>query len=183
MSGYIKARKVLVILAIVFIAIQLYAQVSLSEMKAAYVEKITLFIDWPEEGFKDKDNFVIGYYQKDEFIEVLQNYLVDISLKQKPVEFLFIVSASDVDRCDLIYIPELFTGKRKAVINGLKGRPILTISNSKGYAEYGVHINFYVEKGKLKFEINSEALKNSNLKASFHLLKLAKIVGAEGGKL
>ena len=82
----------------------------------------------------------------------------------------------------MIYIPELSSGKRKAVLDGVNGAPTLTISHSKKYAAFGVHINFYVEKGKLKFEINSEAIKNSNLKVSFHLLKLAKIVEFKGGK-
>lgn len=183
MWGNTKVRKIVSVIAMVFIAIQLFGQVSLSELKAAYIEKFTLFIDWPEEEFSNKDKFVIGYYQNDEFIEVLQAYLMNLSLKQKPVEFLFINSYNDVNKCDMIYIPELSIQKRKTVLNGLEAAPILTVSHAKHYAKYGVHINFYVEKGKLKFEINPEALKKSKLKASFHLLKLAKIIEEKGGKL
>jgi len=182
MFGAIKITKTIIIFAIIFIALQLYGQISLLELKAAYIEKFTLFIDWPEEEFGDKDDFVIGYYQKDEFIEVFQNYLANLFIKHKPVEFLFISSHSDVNKCDMIYIPELSAEKRKDILRGLSGTSILTVSHSKSYAEFGVHINFFVEKGKLKFEINSEALKNSKLKASFHLLKLAKIIEVEGGK-
>lgn len=172
--------KLLTVLLIILLGLQLWAQVSLPQLKAAYIEKFTRFIDWPEGDLEGQESFIIGYYQMDEFMEIFQAFLVDINIKERPVEFLFISHKSEISKCNIIYIPKLPREKRTRILEDISERPILTISHSKKYAEYGVHINFYVERGKLKFEMNPDAIKKSHLKASFHLLSLAKIVPAQG---
>jgi len=52
----------------------------------------------------------------------------------------------------------------------------LTIGDTKGFAQQGVIINFYIKDEKVRFEINVDAAKRANLKISAKLLRLAKIV-------
>jgi hypothetical protein len=62
-------------------------------------------------------------------------------------------------------------------------KPILTVSDTKGFAEKGVLINFYMMGDKIKFEINEKAVHESGLVMSYRLLNLARIVHQErGGK-
>jgi hypothetical protein len=75
----------------------------------------------------------------------------------------------------------LFIGKTDRqflsnIVNYSRNFPVLTISDNKGYASRGVHINMYVENEQIRFEINNEAASASNLNISYLLLKVARIV-------
>jgi len=177
-----KINKLLFLLIFVSFIWQISAQVSLNELKAAYIEKFTKFIEWPDSTLENQQSFVIGYYELDEFMEIMKLNLSGKDIQDKQCEFVHIKTLSDAYLCDLVYIPTLSTKVQKEIYKSLKNEPILLIGHSKNYAKNGVHINFYLEQGKLKFEINPESLKNSGLKSSYLLLKLARIVELEGGK-
>jgi len=49
-----------------------------------------------------------------------------------------------------------------------------------GYAEQGIHINFFVDIERMRFQINHKAVQAAGLEMSYHLLKLAKPVHSEG---
>ena len=165
------------------LALQLVAQISLNELKAAYIGKFTKFIEWPDSTESNKQSFIIGYYELNDFIDVLQLSLGSSSIQGKLVEFQHIKSTEDAMNCDLIYLPDLSIKEQKRIYTYLSSEPILTIGHTEDYARNGVHINFYLKDGKLKFEINPESLKRSGLKSSYLLLKLAKIVEFEGGNV
>jgi len=61
-------------------------------------------------------------------------------------------------------------------INGAKKLSVLTVSDSSGFAEKGVVINLYKSGIKTKFEINRNSARESGLKISSKLYKLARIV-------
>jgi hypothetical protein len=58
--------------------------------------------------------------------------------------------------------------------------PVLTVSDTTGFAEQGVLINFYVSQKRLHFEINEPAFRKAPLSVSTRLLEIAKIVMPEG---
>ena len=59
--------------------------------------------------------------------------------------------------------------------------PILTVGETPRFIEQGGIVNFFLENGKVRFEINRSAAERSGLRISSRLLQLAKIVdpGAE----
>jgi hypothetical protein len=58
----------------------------------------------------------------------------------------------------------------------LRGSSVLTIGETKGFAQRGGIINFTIEKNKLHFEINLDAAKQTPLTISSKVLAIAKIV-------
>ena len=50
------------------------------------------------------------------------------------------------------------------------------MGEDKGFASDGACVNFYYEKKKVRFEMNTDALTLAKLQVSSELLKLAKIV-------
>ena len=62
----------------------------------------------------------------------------------------------------------------------VKHKNILTISDSKGFADRDVAINFIIVKGKRKFEINTDAIDRPGLRVSSQLLKLAILIKEKG---
>ncbi|MGQ9569431.1 MAG: YfiR family protein [Thermodesulfovibrionales bacterium] len=62
------------------------------------------------------------------------------------------------------------------ILNTLKGMNVLTMGDTKGFAQEGVIINFYIDKDKVRFEINKDAADKAGLKISSRLLSLARII-------
>ena len=56
---------------------------------------------------------------------------------------------------------------------------MLTISENPATLRYGAVINFYMNDGKLKLEINPSAASRSGLSISSRLLQLARIYQGE----
>jgi len=58
----------------------------------------------------------------------------------------------------------------------LKNLPVLTISETAGFAKRGGMINFTLQDSKVRFEANVDAAKQAGLNISSRLLSLASIV-------
>jgi hypothetical protein len=65
------------------------------------------------------------------------------------------------------------------IIKKISKKPILTIGETNGFCEKGVHINFIITNSKVRFQINEKAVKNSNLKISHLLLQTGTIINGE----
>lgn len=172
-------KKIIIIWLILSISLALVGEVDLNRLKAAYIEKFTRFIEWPE---NDDNVFMVGYFYRDQFIEELQDYLKETNIHNKHVEFLLIDRSDKILDCNLIYIPSQNDEELEQTLRLIENKPILSISQSNRYAKKGVHINFYLRGDKLKFEINGDAAKQSDLKISHLLLQLAKVVHSGGQK-
>jgi hypothetical protein len=61
------------------------------------------------------------------------------------------------------------------IIAYTKNKPILTIGDTPGFRQAGVHINFFYDRLTLSFEINEAAAKAAGLNISYHLSKMGKI--------
>jgi hypothetical protein len=57
-----------------------------------------------------------------------------------------------------------------------EGQPVLIITEKKDNVSQGAHVDFFVEDNRLHIEINRTSLLKSHLKASYHLLGVARIV-------
>jgi phage-related holin len=66
--------------------------------------------------------------------------------------------------------------KLPALLERIKGSHVLLAGDTEGLAQRGIVINFYIEKSKVRFEINVDTATRMGLKISSKLLRLAKIV-------
>ncbi len=159
------------------------------QLKAVLLERFCAFTNWPEEtGVNDPSRpFVIAVIGKNPFLnkftssKIPKDWLLHLyqkkTIKGKKVEVRHISTPEEIPGCNLLFIARTNKSKLESILAVAKQNAILTIADSPGFAKRGVHINFYYAKGrKLKFEANETELKGSGLDASFHLLKLAKII-------
>lgn len=140
------------------------------------LEKISSFIEWQNENAENENIFVIGIIGNHKFGKVMEETYANRKIHGKKLAVIFIEDNSEINKCDVIFIPKLNKDKLNEILEFVKKKPVLTISDTKGYAEKGVHINFYTEKNNIRFEINEKSVKESGLKMNHLLLSLAKIV-------
>jgi len=146
-------------------------------MKAAYMERITRFIDWPESRtINDSTVFTIGIFGDNNFYSVLKASLNDKTIKSKEVEIIKLVKPIKVELCDICYISGITETDIELLVSEANRKGVLLMTEKKGFGEKGVHLNFYLEDNKLKFEINRSSLEAGNFKASSLLLNSSKVL-------
>ena len=88
----------------------------------------------------------------------------------------YITAVDEIGKTNILFISNSENKNLKNILEYTNNKPILTIGESKGFAEKGVLINFYLSENKVRFEINESAVRETGLYMSFRLLSLAKIV-------
>lgn len=87
-----------------------------------------------------------------------------------------IAGDDSVGVCDVVFIPASETRRFASLLRGLAAKPVLTVSDGKDFARMGGIIEFFVEGGRLRFAINTDAASRARLQLSSRLLGLARIV-------
>ncbi len=143
------------------------------QVKAVFLEKFTRFIEWPLNVLNASKPFVIGVIGEISFKRELSNIYLNQKIKKKKVDIRFVSEGEDISKCHLLFISESVKSRLSKIISLVKDKPILTVSNAKGFARKGVHINIYLRSGRVRFEVNEKAVRDSGLLISYHLLKAA----------
>ena len=148
-------------------------QVAEYELKAEFLARFASFVTWPP-GSEERP-FTIGVIGRNPF----NGYLDKIAarkIKNRPVSIRYISDLTQLDGCDIVFICGSEKSRLAAILAHTDSHPILTVSDSGGFAEAGVLINFYTTADTVRFEINESAVERSGLKVSSKLFKLAKVV-------
>ncbi|TDJ53713.1 MAG: YfiR family protein [Nitrospina sp.] len=146
------------------------------EVKAAFVHNFAKFIEWPENVFDRADSPLrIGILGQGPINEPLMN-LNGKDVQNRSLEVTRIRNTKNLRQYHIIFVNPSEKGRTRSLLRRLKGTGILTIGDLDGFAEQGGAFNFYLEEGKVRFEINDCAAHRENLKISSKLLRLARIV-------
>ncbi len=97
-------------------------------------------------------------------------------IRGKTLQIKRIKSLQNIKDGNLLFITSAEKHNLDNIINSVRGLSILTIGDTKGFAERGVMINLYIEDESVRVEINVEASRYEGLEISSKLLKLARIV-------
>jgi hypothetical protein len=156
---------------------KLHAQYNINIIKAAYIERITRFVEWPlKDSLSSRDKFVIGVFAETEFFNTLIDVFKAKQIKDHSVTIIPINSPEEINMCNLCYI----SGKAKPSVNkfvaAANSSGVLLISGTTDFSKAGVHINFYIEDEKLKFEINEQSVISAGFKVSYLLMQNTRII-------
>ncbi|MDK2977409.1 MAG: hypothetical protein PWP52_123 [Bacteroidales bacterium] len=166
------------IILLSLLSLQGVSQASIYVLKAVYLEKFSRFITWPKESLIDNPDepFIISVIGETPLTEnLIQIYAIQ-KIKNKRVIIKNIHNLNEIQGSHILFIAESEKKNIDQIIAITKQQPILTIGETKGFAEKGVLINFFEKDNKLRFEINETAVLKSPLQMSFYLLNSAKIV-------
>jgi hypothetical protein len=148
-------------------------------IKAAYLYQFGRYVKWPERSFADRNSpLVIGVLGNDPFVGLLDEIARTKRLDGRPIVIRRFASMAQYTPCHILFVPaSVGAAEEAAAIRRLRGGPTLLVGEEPGFAEQGGTVNFFPEENKIRFEINTDAAREGQLKISSKLLSLAKIVG------
>ena len=146
------------------------------EVKAAFVHNFTKFIEWPDEVFESENSplriGILGTGLINDFLMKLDGKVV----RSRNLAVSKVDDINEVGGYHIIYVNPSQKKWTQSILGLLEGKGILSIGDMPGFAKEGGVINFYLEKGKVRFEINDCSATQENLKISSKLLRLARIL-------
>lgn len=147
------------------------------EVKAGFLLYFTSFTEWPEGILEDRpDNDVfICILGRDPFGESIERVKGKVFLKN-PVTIMQHHHIDTIDPCHILFISSSERDRLSHILDRVRDAPILTVSDMRGAGEAGVMINFYIERARVRLEINLDALSRGGIKLSSKLLSLARII-------
>jgi len=153
---------------------------SACQVEAKYLYNFARFVDWPDSTFSDsKSPIIIGVFDKDPFGIDLDKTVENEKIKGRKLVIKRFHSTKELKVCQILFIGSTERKRRLQILKKLQGKSILIVGASPGFAEDGGMVNFFIQGGKIRFEINTEAVKQGGLEISPQLLKLAEIVKTE----
>ena len=146
-------------------------------VKLAYLEKFTRFIDWSaKNSMEGKSDFVIGIIAPSPFKSYIKNFATSNKIKNKKIRCVEIKSLSDFPELNLVFIPDGHDFTLENILSKCKDQTPIIVSERKGYAKKGAHINFFNESNHIRFEINNAKVEEDGYTISPQLLQIAKII-------
>ncbi len=152
--------------------------VSEYQLKAVFLFNFTQFVTWPTDAFPSAGApLVIGVLGDDPFGSDLDAVVVGERVGGRRLVVRRYRDVSDIKDCQVLFIDRSESGALRKIVDALRGRSILTVSDIDGAAENGVIIGLVLEQGHVHMRINLAAARASGLALSSQLLRPAQLVG------
>jgi hypothetical protein len=146
------------------------------QVKAAMIFNFMKFVEWPAEAFSVSDKHItLCTIGTNPFGRALES-LAGKEVRGRPVSLSHIETVDDIKSCHVLYVGESEKERIGAIAEKASAHHALTVSDTVGFAQRGLFVNFYFEEGTVRFEINLSAAHRAGLTVSSKLLKLARIV-------
>jgi hypothetical protein len=148
------------------------------QLKMELIPKFTRFVDWPSQSTvrNPYSPFILGVIGHSPFGDEFDRYFLKQPLKNKGVQVRYCRTLEDLDTCDLLFICASEKDRLKPILSRVRQKPILTVSDTPGFAKSGVMVSFLREGSRLTFEVNATAAKESGLQFASNFLQVVRIV-------
>lgn len=141
------------------------------QVKAAFLYNFAKFIDWPAE--HPHDPFRICVLGQDPFGRALDNVVAGRSIGERPVAVVRISVPEAAAGCQVLFVA---SSERKRILPMLAeaaGTGVLSVGEVGTPTSSGMIVNFALEGGSVRFEVDVAAAAREKLSLSSKLLNLA----------
>ena len=164
------------VLAVVLLPIATLAQdVSGPNLKAAYIYRFALFAEWPSAALPPGSPLRMCVVGDTAVRDALERTVKGVTVNDRSVLVAFGQPDKPPPLCHILYVSEVSSAQATRLVAGLRGVPVLTISDREGFNKMGGIAEFFYESaGSLRFSIDLDAVAQSRLQLSSRLLQLSR---------
>jgi len=153
------------------------AQAGEEEIKAAFLFNFARYVEWPASSFDGDETPVrVCLIGAGGFAKTVSESVSGKRVDRRSVEVMEAEDPASAVDCHILFVGEGVGAARSKLIAKLAKAPVLTVSDSEGFARAGGIANFYRADKKVRFEINPGAARDAGLRISSQLLRLARVV-------
>lgn len=158
-----------------FILFLLFGMISTSyaqeeRFKSLFLYNFTKYIEWPVTS--QKGDFVIGILNDSEFEPVITKMLAGKKVGSQSIVIKHLSSYSYSEDCQLLFLSNNENGMVNEILQIIKNKNVLLVSESEGMIKKGSGINFVLKEGKLTYEIRKLNIEKYGLKVNNNLMNL-----------
>lgn len=146
------------------------------KVKAQILLRFAERFTWPEKAFNGGTTFRIGVLGDDPFGKFLEEAVArQKTINGRTIELKKDSAAAALEDCQLVFIAGSEEARIDEILKAYKGKPILAMGDTPGFAKNGTAVNLSLKKAlkgyNTRYELNREAMKEAGLKADDQLLK------------
>ena len=170
------ARLEFAILLGVTFAIGLQGQIDEYHVKAFFLYNFARYVEWPPQSFQaPNDPIVICILGQNPFGRALDEATSGKVVEGRPFVVRQIPDIQRPCNCHILFVNSSDRKRFRAMAGRLKGSAVLTVGETNGFTADGGVINFKLDDGKVRLEINVDAAAQEHLHISSKLLSLAQL--------
>lgn len=144
-------------------------------IKAAYLFRLSLFVDWPAEKLStshtDKIRFCITGGRQ--ITETIKNVLAGKTINRHEIEIVGVDLKADLQTCHLLYLTKNIEAET-SFLQSVANYPVLTVGETKRFYSQGGMVLLFEKENRIFFAINNQAAEQSRVKVGAQLLNLAE---------
>jgi hypothetical protein len=147
------------------------------QVKAVFLFNFAQFVEWPPSAFPDSAApLVICVFGEDPFGPYLDETVRGETVQAHPLAVQRYHRVEETRGCHILFVGRQEQDRLDEILDTLKGRPALTVSDAEGFAGRGGMIRFVTDRHRIRLRINLEAARDAHLTLSSKLLRPAQIV-------
>lgn len=144
------------------------------EIKAAFLYHFMRFVEWPDED--ELHELTLCVVGSDPFGAALDS-LDGQAVRGKTIAVRRIDAAGTTPTCHLVFVPgDQPSAADRDELARLRSLGVLTVGEGRQFTQAGGMIRLYKTRNRIRFEVNLDVARQSGLKISSRMLKLAKII-------
>lgn len=144
------------------------------DLKAAFIYQIAKFVEWPPSNAPLR-LCVLGGNPFGAALEAIRGKPVN----ERKMEVVLLDVGADTRECAMLFVAAPAEKHLDRIVALSRGAGMLTMGDTEGFGQRGAMVNFFLENGKVRFEINLDVARQGGLKISSKLLSLARIVDTQ----
>lgn len=148
-----------------------------SQIKAAFLYKFCLYVEWPAEVFANAESpLQLGVIGAPELAEELMRVVAERKINGRALQVVRLGDNAEPDNLHLLFIARAEQPRIAHWLMQAGSRPLLIVTEAPGGLDQGGMINFALQENRIRFDIGLAAAEQRGLRMSAQLLKVARTV-------
>lgn len=153
------------------------------KVEAAFLRNFARYVTWPPASFaSERSPWFVCILGDDHFDDTLEKTFLGRTEQGRPFEVVRATRGPDsLAACQIVYVGYDSTSKRRAVLNELKSKPVLTVGDAPRFLEEGGIIRLIAGE-RIEMSINLDQARAVSLAIPAKMLEVSREV-VENGSL
>lgn len=149
------------------------------EVKLGFIYNFLYFVTWPQAAFEGHPDLLIFCFSSTNPTSDALYKLDGKSIKGREIKVVPYQDGACIEQSNVLFFATQDTKRIQQALELTEGLSILTIGEVEGFTRMGGVINFFEERNRLRFQVNIDAARRSELRMSSQLLGSAQIVNED----